>query len=72
MTTTSGYVCDTVHWTIVEDGGSITITNTLRDDSPGTGDSTKTVLWSSMMFASAIGACGALWFARKKKKDPEE
>ena len=73
LTYSNGYKCDTTEWKVVENGGTITITNRLRDDTPGTGDNTKTALWASIMAMSAVGCGGALWVAsRKKKKETEQ
>ncbi len=63
---------DTPNWKNVTNGGSITITNTLRDDTPGTGDNTKTLLWTGLTLASAIGCGGALMIASRKKKEDTE
>ena len=68
----NGYKCDTTDWKVVPNGGSIKITNTLVDDTPGTGDNTNILLWSSMLLTSAIGCGGALWIALKKKKEETE
>ena len=57
---------------VVANGGKITITNTLRDETPGTGDNTKTLLWGSLMLTSAVGCGGALWLAGKRKKKEEQ
>ena len=53
-------------------GGKITITNTLRDETPGTGDNTKTLLWGGLTLTSAIGCGGALWIAGRRKKKEEQ
>ena len=73
LTKANGYKSDTTKWKVVANGGKITITNTLRDETPGTGDNTKTLLWGSLALTSAIGCGGALWIAgRKKKKETEQ
>ena len=66
----NGYTCNTTDWKTVENGTSITITNTLKDNTPGTGDNTRIMLWSCLMLVSAIG-CGALWIASRKKEEAE-
>ena len=48
LTKANGYKSDTTKWKVVANGGKITITNTLRDETPGTGDNTKTLLWGSL------------------------
>ena len=40
-----------------------------KDDTPGTGDSTKTLLWASLMLTSAIGCGGALLLAKRQRKE---
>ena len=73
LTKANGYKSDTTKWKVVANGGKITITNTLQDATPGTGDNTKTLLWGSLTLTSAIGCGGALWIAgRKKKKETEQ
>ena len=66
------YTCDTLSWHVVPNGGFITITNTLRDKTPGTGDNTRILLWTSVLMMSTIGCGGALWLALKKKKETKE
>ena len=72
LTKANGYKSDTTKWKVVANGGKITITNTLRDETPGTGDNTKTLLWGSLMLTSAVGCGGALWIAGKRKKKEEQ
>ena len=72
LTKANGYKSDTTKWKVVANGGKITITNTLRDETPGTGDNTKTLLWGSLMLTSAVGCGGALWLAGKRKKKEEQ
>ena len=45
------------------------IINEDKDATPGTGDNTKTLLWTSLMLTSAVGCGGALWIAGRKKKE---
>ena len=72
LTKANGYKSDTTKWKVVANGGKITITNTLRDETPGTGDNTKTLLWGGLTLTSAIGCGGALWIAGKRKKKEEQ
>ena len=68
----NNYESDTTDWTDVENGGSITITNTLpKDDTPGTGDNSQIKLWLAMTLTSAAGLSGMLWLALRKKKREE-
>ena len=68
----NGYTCDTTDWKVVTNGGTIKITNTLRDETPPTGDHTKILLWTSVLMMSTIGCGGALWIAMRKKKEAEQ
>ena len=67
----NGYKSDTTKWKTVADGETITIKNTYKntDETPGTGDSRKTLLWASLMLASALGCGGALLAAKRKKRE---
>ena len=47
--------------------GDLTI-RAAKDDSPGTGDNTKIVLWSTLALVSALGCGGALLLAKGKKR----
>ena len=47
---------------------TITIKNTLKDVTPGTGDSRKTLLWAGLMLTSALGCAAALLAARRKQE----
>ena len=67
----NGYVTNGGHWQVVENGSSIKITNTLRDDTPKTGDNSWIMLWSGILLTSAIGCGGAMWIARRKKEEYE-
>ena len=68
----NNYESDTTDWTDVENGGSITITNTLpKDDTPGTGDNSQIKLWLAMTLTSAAGLGGMLWLALRRKKREE-
>ena len=69
----NGYTCDTTDWKVVTNGGTIKITNTLKDDTPGTGDNTKILLWAGLTLMSAVGCGGALVVAsRRKRKETEQ
>jgi len=68
----NGYSGDTLSWHAVPNDGIITITNTLRDETPPTGDHTKILLWTSVLMMSTIGCGGALWIAMRKKKEAEQ
>ncbi len=38
------------------------------DPSPGTGDSTRTLLWMSIMLMSAVGFGGVMWLSSRRKR----
>ena len=48
--------------------GKLTI-ETGKDDTPGTGDTRKTLLWAGLMLTSALGCAGALLLAKRKKQE---
>lgn len=69
-----GYTSNTMKWTTVSNGGSITITNTLRSDTPPTGDNSDILLWTALLILSAVGCAGVLCMLCiifKKKKQIE-
>ena len=64
----SGYRSNTRRWTTVANGGTLTVTNTLRDSTPGTGDNTRITLWIACLLVSAAGLGGVIWILVRRKK----
>ena len=64
-----GYSTDTPNWKSVSNGGSITVTNTLKDSTPGTGDNTKLFLWIALLLISVIGFGSTVLLNTHRKKN---
>ena len=60
----------TANYTITYVPGKLTIEKA-PDDTPATGDSTKSLLWLSLMLTSALGCGGALLLAAKQRRKQE-